>query len=108
MLRVTYDDGSTETLVRNGQVQGNLSEKRIVMATNDFLLTGGDGYRVLQAASEERGAQRTQIGEQQVLVEYIQNALGSSCLPGIHTLPCAHGKLTLPNGTKSLRSPNSC
>jgi 2',3'-cyclic-nucleotide 2'-phosphodiesterase (5'-nucleotidase family) len=76
MLRVTYDDGSTETLVRNGRVQGDLSERRIVMATNDFLLTGGDGYRVLQAASEERGAQRTQIGEQQVLVEYIQNALG--------------------------------
>jgi 2',3'-cyclic-nucleotide 2'-phosphodiesterase (5'-nucleotidase family) len=77
-LRVTYDDGSTDTLVEDGEVNGNLSDRRIVMATNDFLLTGGDGYRVLQAASEERGAERTEIGEQQVLVEYLQEALGGT------------------------------
>ncbi len=78
MLRVTYDDGRTDTLVENGEVQGNLSDRRIVLATNDFLLTGGDGYRVLQAASQERGAQRTDIGEQQVLVEYITDALNDT------------------------------
>jgi 2',3'-cyclic-nucleotide 2'-phosphodiesterase (5'-nucleotidase family) len=77
-LQVTYDNGSTDTLVENGEVQGNLTERRIVMATNGFLLTGGDGYRMLKSASEERGADKTEIGEQQVLVEYIDQALGGS------------------------------
>ncbi len=77
-LEVTYDDGSTDTLVQDGQVQGNLSDRSIVMATNDFLLTGGDGYRMLKSASQERGAEKTEIGEQQVLVEYIQQSLDST------------------------------
>ena len=77
-LQVTYDDGSTDTLVQNGQVQGNLADRSIVMATNGFLLTGGDGYRMLKSASEERGAEKTEIGEQQVLVEYIRQALDST------------------------------
>ena len=77
-LQVTYDDGTTDTLVSDGEVQGNLSDRRIVMATNGFLLTGGDGYRMLQSASEERGAQRTDIGEQEVLARYISEELNSS------------------------------
>jgi 2',3'-cyclic-nucleotide 2'-phosphodiesterase (5'-nucleotidase family) len=77
-LQVTYDDGSTDTLVKNGEVQGNLSDRSIVMATNGFLLTGGDGYRMLKSANEKRGAEKTDIGEQQVLVEYIRQELGGN------------------------------
>lgn len=74
-LKVTYDDGSTDTIVQDGEVQGNLEDRSIVVATNGFLLTGGDGYRMLKSASQERGSTKTEIGEQQVLVEYIRNAL---------------------------------
>jgi 2',3'-cyclic-nucleotide 2'-phosphodiesterase (5'-nucleotidase family) len=77
-LQVTYDDGTTDTLVKDGEVQGNLADRRIVMATNDFLLTGGDGYRMLKSASKERGARRTDIGEQEVLARYISEKLNNS------------------------------
>lgn len=76
-LRITRADGSTDTLIENFEAQGDLS-RRFTMATNDFLLTGGDGYQALKSAFEERGAERTEIGEQQILVDYIQETLGGT------------------------------
>ena len=46
------------------------------LATNDFMLTGGDGYQALKAAAEARGAERPDLGERQVLIDYIQSELG--------------------------------
>jgi 2',3'-cyclic-nucleotide 2'-phosphodiesterase (5'-nucleotidase family) len=70
-LCITRVDGSTDILVENFQPQGELS-RTFRLATNDFLLTGGDGYQALKAASEERGAVKSEVGERQVLIDYIQ------------------------------------
>lgn len=76
-LIVTRADGSRDTLVENFEVQGDVT-RTFTVATNDFLLTGGDGYQALKAAAEARGTLTvSEIGERQILIEYIQNVLNS-------------------------------
>jgi 2',3'-cyclic-nucleotide 2'-phosphodiesterase (5'-nucleotidase family) len=70
-LRVQRSDGTTDTLVENFTA-GDLTGIYI-LATNDFLTTGGDGYAALAAAPK---VATTAIGEQQILAEYIQEPLG--------------------------------
>jgi 5'-nucleotidase len=71
-LAVTRADGSTDLLVNNFVAQGDLS-RTFVMATNSFLATGSDGYASIAAG---KGLAVTQSGEQQILEDYIQDALG--------------------------------
>lgn len=74
-LIITRADGSEETLVAGNAVVGDLTATyRLV--TNNFLLRGGDGYQVLAAASEARGFADPGVGEQQILTDYITQALG--------------------------------
>jgi 2',3'-cyclic-nucleotide 2'-phosphodiesterase (5'-nucleotidase family) len=72
-LVVTRADGSTDLLVSDFKAQGDLS-RTFVMATNSFLAAGegGDGYASI-AAGEDLAV--TQSGEQQILEDYIQDAL---------------------------------
>ena len=72
-LVVTRADGSTDTLVNNGVVEGVLADRTFVLATNDFLTTGGDGYSSL-ASAPKLGT--TDIGEQAILEAYIIDNLG--------------------------------
>jgi len=73
-LRITRAEGAEDTLVEDFAAQGDLS-RTFTLATNDFLLTGGDGYQVLNAAAEARGAQRPPLGERQILADYIAQVL---------------------------------
>ena len=73
-LTVTRVDGSEDVVVSEYEAQGDPS-RTFVLATNSFLLTGGDGYQSLSAAAEERGAVTTEVGERQVLVDYINEEL---------------------------------
>lgn len=72
-LVVTRANGTTETLVSDFVASSDLALRRFVMATNDFLSTGGDGYAALRVATKLR---TTTIGEQRILEEYIAGALG--------------------------------
>lgn len=71
-LRITRADGTVDTLVENGVVQGSLA-RTFVMATNSFLLTGGDGYVAFAAGTP---LAETEIGEQRILEQHIQDILG--------------------------------
>ena len=71
-LVITRADGTEETLVDNFTAQGDL-DRTFLLATNDFLSTGGDGYAALAAATK---LVTSEIGEQQILAEYIAEALG--------------------------------
>ncbi|NJN64361.1 MAG: hypothetical protein HC882_05385 [Acidobacteria bacterium] len=72
-LVVTRPNGTTETLVTDFVATSDLASRTFVMATNDFLSTGGDGYASLAAATKLR---TTDIGEQLILEQYIQDGLG--------------------------------
>ena len=63
-----------DVLVENFIAQGDLN-RRFSMATNSFLLTGGDGYRALKEAAEERGSEVSDVGERQVMIDYIDQIL---------------------------------
>jgi 2',3'-cyclic-nucleotide 2'-phosphodiesterase (5'-nucleotidase family) len=76
-LVVTRVDGSEDVVISDYEAQGDFS-RTFVLATNSFLLTGGDGYQSLSAAAEARGAITTEIGERQVLVDYITEELGGA------------------------------
>ncbi len=67
-------DGSLDVLILNGMPQGDL-DRTFVMATNDFLSTGGDGYAAF-AVAEKLAV--TEIGEQQILADYISEELEGS------------------------------
>ena len=71
-LVIDRSDGSTDVLVDNFVAQGDLS-RTFVLATNSFLTTGGDGYAAFAAAAE---LAITDIGEQEILEQYITDALG--------------------------------
>lgn len=76
-LAITRANGEEDVLVQDYTLQGDPG-RTFRLATNDFLLTGGDGYQALKAASEARGAERPDLGERQVLIEYIQSELGGN------------------------------
>jgi len=74
-LIVTREDGTEDVVIEDFVAQGDL-ERTFRMVTNSFLLTGGDGYQALAAAAEMRGFDNPGVGERQILVEYIEQALG--------------------------------
>ena len=74
-LVVTRADGTEDVLVEEGEVQGDL-DRTFTVATNSFLLTGGDGYNSFAAAAEANGAEATELGERQILIDYVQEELG--------------------------------
>ncbi len=63
--------------VENFRVVGDLSQT-FTLASNEFLIAGGNGYRAFAAAKSNSNRLNllSQIGEQQVLIEYIREALG--------------------------------
>lgn len=76
-LQIVSDGEVVDTVVEDGELQGD-PDRTFVLATNSFLVTGGDGYAALAAAAEARPSDITEIGEQQVLVEYLNEALGGT------------------------------
>jgi len=78
-LVVTRADGSEDAVVENFQLLGD-PHRTFVLATNNFLLTGGDGYRALKGVNDDpnRPAYITDLGEQDILSDYIADALGGS------------------------------
>ena len=72
-LIITRVDGSEDVLIENYEAQGDLT-RTFVLATNSFLLTGGDGYQALKAAGE-RGSVTTEKGEREVLITFINEVL---------------------------------
>jgi 2',3'-cyclic-nucleotide 2'-phosphodiesterase (5'-nucleotidase family) len=76
-LVVTRADGTEDIVVSDYEAQGDLS-RMFTLATNSFLLTGGDGYQSLSAVDAARGSITTEIGERQVLTDYITSVLGGS------------------------------
>ncbi len=74
-LIITRADGTEDVLVSDYTAQGDL-ERTFRLVTNSFLLTGGDGYQSLLSANEMRGAENPEIGEQQILIDYIADVLG--------------------------------
>jgi 2',3'-cyclic-nucleotide 2'-phosphodiesterase (5'-nucleotidase family) len=74
-LTITRADGTVVRLVNDGVVDAGLLSETFVMATNDFLSTGGDGYASLAAADK---LEVTSIGEQKILETYITDALGGT------------------------------
>ena len=76
-LEIVADGDVVDTVVENGMLMGD-PDRTFVLATNSFLVTGGDGYTALAAAAESRPSDITEIGEQQVLVEYIRDELGGT------------------------------
>ncbi|MEM7737709.1 MAG: bifunctional metallophosphatase/5'-nucleotidase [Deinococcota bacterium] len=76
-LVVTRADGTEDVVISDYEAQGDLS-RMFTLATNSFLLTGGDGYQSLSAADAARGSITTEIGERQVLTDYITGVLGGS------------------------------
>lgn len=76
-LTVHRENGSAVTLVDHFRVVGDLSQT-FVLASNSFLVSGGDGYRVFEtvSADPDRMTLRPDTGEQQILADYIQEALG--------------------------------
>jgi len=74
-LVITRADGSEDVLVADFEAQGDL-DRIFTLVTNSFLLTGGDGYQAFAAASEERGFEDPDVGERQILVDYIVEELG--------------------------------
>lgn len=77
-LTVTRDDGTTLDFVTNGVVDPAALTETITMATNDFLLGGGEGFVALAMASNVDiiTDNTPENGEQDVLESYIINALG--------------------------------
>ena len=76
-LVITRIDGAEDVLVQEYALQGDPT-RTFGLATNDFMLTGGDGYQALKAAAEARGAERPDLGERQVLIDYIQSELSGA------------------------------
>lgn len=71
-LVITKADGSSDTLISDFSAQGDL-RRTFTLATNSFLLTGGDGYAAFTVANL---LGETDLGEQKLLEDYIVNTLG--------------------------------
>ena len=76
-LIVHRADGTDDVVVENHQAKGDLN-RRFTLATNSFQLTGGDGYAAfpVAVADPSRILITPATGEQQILKEYIAQALG--------------------------------
>jgi len=75
-LIVHRADGTEDVVVENYEAQGDLS-RTFGLATNSFLLTGGDGYQAFKAVNDdpERGAITPEVGERQIMADYINDVL---------------------------------
>jgi len=73
LVVATYN-GTVDTVVSDFTAMGDL-ERTFVMATNSFLLTGGDAYFALTDGIQ---LAETEIGEQYIFVNYIAEALLST------------------------------
>ena len=76
-LVVHRADGADDVVVENFRLVGDPS-RTFDLATNDFLLTGGDGYAALGAIDQESSRFLGKLsgdGERQVLSEYIAGPL---------------------------------
>jgi len=78
-LTVTRADGNVDVVVRDGAMQGDPA-RRFIVLTNDFMATGGDGYRALAAAAQTPGrfVRATGIGEQRIVADYVAGPLGGT------------------------------
>ncbi|MEM7383862.1 MAG: choice-of-anchor I family protein [Verrucomicrobiota bacterium] len=78
-LTIQRANGDVDVLVRNFELLGD-PDRTFVIATNDFLLSGGDGYRALQmaGADPDREVYKTDLGEQEILSRYIADVLGGT------------------------------
>jgi 2',3'-cyclic-nucleotide 2'-phosphodiesterase (5'-nucleotidase family) len=76
-LRVQRANGTTDTVVENFALVGDPA-RRFTLATNEFLMTGGDGYVALKTASEAPDAKKVLVPEreQQTLIDYVDKVLG--------------------------------
>jgi 2',3'-cyclic-nucleotide 2'-phosphodiesterase (5'-nucleotidase family) len=76
-LRVQRANGSTDTVVENFALVGDPA-RRFTLASNEFLMGGGDGYVALKAASEAPGAKKVGVTEreQQTLIDYLARQPG--------------------------------
>jgi 2',3'-cyclic-nucleotide 2'-phosphodiesterase (5'-nucleotidase family) len=74
MVQVAFDGDVIDTIVSAGVLQGDPT-RTFILATNNFLTTGGDGYTSLAAASQ---LATTTLGEQQILKDFISSFLGGS------------------------------
>ena len=84
MVQVDSEGDVVDTIVSSAALQGDPS-RTFVLATNDFLATGGDGYASLSAATQLAA---TSLGEQQILKDYITSVLGGSVdIPDPPTTP---------------------
>jgi 2',3'-cyclic-nucleotide 2'-phosphodiesterase (5'-nucleotidase family)/uncharacterized surface protein with fasciclin (FAS1) repeats len=73
-LTVSRADGTEDTVIMDFMAMGDLS-RTFVMATNSFLLTGGDGYASLTVGIP---LGETELGEQDILESYIVEELGGT------------------------------
>ena len=78
-LVVTRQDGSEDVVVESYTAVGDLA-RMFGLATNSFLLTGGDGYRSLEAINDDasRSVIAPDLGEQRILEGYIVQVLGGA------------------------------
>lgn len=70
-LVVTRNNGTIDTVVSNFKPQGDL-QRTFNLATNDFLIGGGDGYN---AFTNTTSLGLTNVGEQEILENYIKTVL---------------------------------
>lgn len=73
-LTVRRAGGDVDVVVDDFRAKGDLT-RRFVLATNDFLMGGGDGFQSLKAAAATFGQTTPEAGEQQVLIDYVTQAL---------------------------------
>jgi 2',3'-cyclic-nucleotide 2'-phosphodiesterase (5'-nucleotidase family) len=76
-LRVQRAGGAVDTVVESFAFVGDPA-RRFTLASNEFLMSGGDGYTALKAASEGPEARKTTLPEreQQTLIDYVDRVLG--------------------------------
>lgn len=74
-LTVTRANGQVDAVVENFELKGDPG-RRFTLATNDFLIGGGDGFQSLKAAAAAFGQTTPEAGEQKILIDYVTQALG--------------------------------
>jgi 2',3'-cyclic-nucleotide 2'-phosphodiesterase (5'-nucleotidase family) len=76
-LRVTRAGGAVDTVVEGHRLVGD-PQRRFLVATNDFVAGGGDGYQAFKAATEA-GARTVRLDDraQAVFIDFIGKTLGS-------------------------------
>ena len=80
-LAVTRAGGEVDVVVDEGVFQGDAA-RTFGLATNSFLLTGGDGYQAFKAIrdDENRPTFETDLGEQDILEQYITSQFTDGCV----------------------------